>query len=518
MILATLFVAISGFIALSYEILWFRLYSYVSGGTAHVFGVMLGAYLLGLALGSFAARRFCNESTYTGNRSLLTIPAKTTLMVSILGFLFAPFVAYFVTIAHYAWTLILVTAMAFLMGIVLPLIAHFSLPADQHSGRKLSWIYFANILGAASGSLLTGFVFLDVLSFQGVSLLLTCTGLSLAAMLFFFSGQKGSVMTGIAVFCVLVMISAGIGAPPLYANLWAKLQFKTDYNGNEEFVQIIENRSGVITVDEKGTVYGGGIWDGKFNTALLRHLNYIERAYVLSGILPSPRSVLVVGLGSGSWAQVIVHIPTVEHMTIVEINPGYLAVIKNNEQVSSLLTNPKVEIVIDDSRRWLRANPDKKFDAIIQNTSYHWRSHSTNLLSMEYQALIKQHLKPGGLSMFNATDYAPAMKTACTVFSHGFRFINNMIVSDSDISIDRDLWRMRLQSYKIDNKPVFILDQEKHRNRLEEVLNLKDRPGGWAGDDWVEPCDKILQRTLSERLITDDNMLPELYRPWWALP
>jgi len=517
-ILALFYVAASGFIALSYEIMWFRIYAHVSGGTAHVFGIMLSAYLLGLATGSLAARWFCTETQGINNRSLLTIPATTLLLVSILGFLFVPFVAHFVTYFHYAWTLILVAVLAGLMGIIFPLIAHFALLVNQLTGKRLSWLYLSNILGATTGSLLTGFVFLDILTFQGVSLLLTFIGVLLAAMLFVHSGQRGVTLVGILFFCTLVMIAAGMRASPLYSDLWEKLQYKTDYSNDKQFIQIIENRSGVITVDDKGTVYGDGIWDGKFNTTLLRHLNYIERAYVISGIHPAPKSVLIVGLGSGSWAQVIGHIPTVEKMTIVEINPGYLEVVKSNEQVRSLLTNPKVDIVIDDGRRWLRANPDKMFDAIIQNTTYHWRSHATNLLSMEYQALIKQHLKPGGLSMFNATDFAPAMKTACTAFQHGFRFINNMIVSDTEIYIHPDLWRERLENYQIDGHPIFNLDREQDRIRLEEVLKLKDRPGGWAGEVWVEPCNEILQRTASDPLVTDDNMAPELYRPWWALP
>ena len=45
----------SGFIALSYEILWYRAYSFATGGDASTFGTLLGAYLLGLALGSLGA-------------------------------------------------------------------------------------------------------------------------------------------------------------------------------------------------------------------------------------------------------------------------------------------------------------------------------------------------------------------------------------------------------------------------------------------------------------------------------
>ena len=57
--LALLLSALSGFIALSYEIVWIRVYSMVSWGKASAFGTLLGAYLAGLAFGALLARRFC---------------------------------------------------------------------------------------------------------------------------------------------------------------------------------------------------------------------------------------------------------------------------------------------------------------------------------------------------------------------------------------------------------------------------------------------------------------------------
>ena len=50
--LALLVSGFSGFIALSYEIIWFRAYSFVSQSSPQAFGLLLGAYLLGLAVGS----------------------------------------------------------------------------------------------------------------------------------------------------------------------------------------------------------------------------------------------------------------------------------------------------------------------------------------------------------------------------------------------------------------------------------------------------------------------------------
>ena len=157
------------------------------------------------------------------------------------------------------------------------------------------------------------------------------------------------------------------------------------------------------------------------------------RAYASAALHPAPREVLVIGLGTGAWSQVIANLSDVERVTIVEINPGYLELIPRYPDVASLLTNPKVRLVIDDGRRWLARNPDLAFDLIVANTSIHWRAHTTNLLSVEYLRLIRAHLRPGGVYYFNTTSSDDALKTAFVTFPYGVRFLNFAAVSDSEM-------------------------------------------------------------------------------------
>ena len=87
----------------------------------------------------------------------------------------------------------------------------------------------------------------------------------------------------------------------------------------------MENKSGVVTVNTKGVVYGGGMYDGMVSVDLIDDKNLLIRPFSLALYHPSPREVLMVGLGTGAWAQVLVNNPAVERLTIVEINPGYLS-------------------------------------------------------------------------------------------------------------------------------------------------------------------------------------------------
>jgi len=201
-------------------------------------------------------------------------------------------------------------------------------------------------------------------------------------------------------------------------------------------VDAVENRSGIITVTADRQVFGNGMYDGRFNTNLKHDANGIVRPYSLSLFHPAPRDVLMIGLSSGSWAQVIANNPNVASLTTVEINPGYVSLIAKEPEVASLLVNPKVRIVADDGRRWLRANPGRRFDAIVSNTTWYFRSNVSNLLSVEFLELIKQHLNPGGIFFYNTTNSARVRRTGCLVFADGARFLNHMVVSDMPIRWD----------------------------------------------------------------------------------
>jgi spermidine synthase len=80
------------------------------------------------------------------------------------------------------------------------------------------------------------------------------------------------------------------------------------YSG-ESFKHIVESKSGVITVTQNDRVYGGGVYDGLFNIDLINDNNGIVRPYILSAFHPEPKGVQMIGLATGSWAQVIAHHP-----------------------------------------------------------------------------------------------------------------------------------------------------------------------------------------------------------------
>jgi len=497
----------AGFIALSYEILWYRAFSFVSWSRPTVFGLLLGFYLFGVAIGSSVSRRFCRDDGEDG-RSLRALAAFVFLS-DVVGFLVIPILA---RLAQKVWfpAFGVVAISAGLLGAVLPLVAHFGIPADDRAGQRLSYVYLANIIGSAAGSFLTGFVLMDAWSTPTISLFLASVGLVMVALLFFASRPtKPSLSLGLGTVALAAAASV-FASPSLFDHLYERLLYKELFRPDSTFVDVVENRHGVVAVNQYQQVFGGGAYDGAFNVSLVDDKNVIERAFAVAALHPRPKEVLMIGLSSGSWAQVVSHLPGVEHLTIVEINPGYLELIARQPQVASLLTNPKVDIVIDDGRRWLLRHPERKFDVIVMNATYHFRAHVTNLLSAEFLELARAHLLPGGLHYFNTTSSSDVQRTAATVFSHALRVINFVAVSDAPIAFDRARWERVLREMDIDGVPALDLRVPHQRDVLERLLALG---GSLDNSEYnfyaLEGREALLKRTSASQLVTDDNMVCE---------
>ncbi len=504
---ACLLVALSGFIALSYEILWFRVFSFASGGAAPAFATMLGAYLLGIALGARVAGRVCRGDR-TCDPGQLRLVAFFVLAGNLAGFASVPLCAFFFAQLAGAWIpLAIVVLVAGLLGAQFPLIAHYGVAADHLAGARISYLYVCNIAGSVSGSLLTGFVLMDHLSLATIAMLLTMLGvLTAAGMLAFLGAQPAGrralvVVGGLAVVAVL-----WLSTPLLFAGLFERLQYRQDYAG-QRFKHVIETKSGVITVTQDDEVFGGGVYDGVFNLDLVHDRNGLIRPLSLGLVHPAPKRVLLIGLASGSWTAVVANHPGVESVTVVEINPGYLELIRLYPEHAHLLEDPKVEIIIDDGRRWLNRNPGRHFDAIISNTTWHWRDQISNLLSLEFHQLIADHLAPDGVFLFNTTSSERAMRTALEVFPHGLRIRNNLWVSKAPIVLDAARWEQQLRTYEVYDHALFNLEDPRHVERMREILGLVDTLALAAPDpDGLEAGASVRARTQHLRPITDDNM------------
>jgi spermidine synthase len=526
---ALVLVGLTGFTALSAELLWTRVYYFLSATRAYAFAAMLCAYLLGLALGSLWSLRAQAAADSKKAEPHADTVARLVLWANILAFLLPPVVSWIASarvltggFQPYILTYPLVAFVAAYMGSLLPLICHLAVPPDERVGSRLSYLYLANIIGSGAGSLLTGFVLMEFVPLKWIAWVLLVLGLLVYAWLR--GGQLGAWRK-----VALIAAAGAVATPALYWQFWERMQHGYGWGPGRAFAQVIESRSGVITVDQQNVIAGGGVYDGVIEVTPQKNA-WLVRAYALSAMHPAPEEVLVVGLSGGSWAQITAANPAVKKVTCIEINHAYRQVIASHDEVKSLLTNPKVEIIIDDGRRWLERHPDRKFDAILMNTTHHWREFASNLLSKEFLAMAATRLKRGGIFQYNATDSARVHQTALEGFEHVCLLLNNIVISNQPISFDKDRWESVLRSYVIDAKPVFVAANPADESVLQKLLGLCDtvgrEPDALIGNPlWSDDADRqkfrVQSRAQLERAcravgataITDDNLGHE-YR-WW---
>ncbi|CAN5866491.1 spermidine synthase [soil metagenome] len=507
--LALVVAAISGFIALSYEILWYRVIAFASWGLPGAFGLLLAAYLFGLALGSRVAGAFCKDDAQAGDTRQLRALAIFAFVANLVAWTVVPFFGW--SAKKYEWppALVLVALSAALLGAILPMVAHFGIKADDRAGQRLSYVYLANIVGSSAGSLITGFVFLDLWPLHTIGTVIAIIGLMLVALLVTLSDLGRPARLATLVTVGVVGLVAVRGTPSAYDRIWERLLYKSKFEADTKFYEVIETKSGVITVTQDGTVYGGGAYDGRFNTSIVHDRNGILRAYAIGAMHPAPKKILMIGLASGSWATVIEHLPGLEHLTIVEINPGYNKLVANHKEVAGILTDPKVDIVIDDGRRWLHRHPTDKFDVIVMNTTWHWRAHITNLLSTEFMELARAHLLPGGLFYFNTTSSDDVKKTAVTVFPSAMRVYNFMAVSDAPLTFDKGRWEKTLADFTFEGQPAIDRSTPDGQKFFDELVSYADTINAEPTSEGLESRASVMARTSAALVVTDDNMVPE---------
>ena len=153
--------AFSGFAALSYELIWYRLLAFGSGDTAAAFASLLGAYLLGLALGS----RFIDQYSRSHPRENAIHTLSALLFASaVVAFAVSPLSSRalgFTSIENTgsSWPgsiiLLLVCIGASLFGATFPLV-YVSVIPGARAGASLSYLYAANIVGSTLGTLSPG--------------------------------------------------------------------------------------------------------------------------------------------------------------------------------------------------------------------------------------------------------------------------------------------------------------------------------------------------------------------------
>jgi spermidine synthase len=208
---------------------------------------------------------------------------------------------------------------------------------------------------------------------------------------------------------------------------------------------------------------------------------------------------LVIGLSTGSWVKVLSMMPSLEKITVIEINPAYHDLIKSDPAISRILKDRRIEIVFDDGRKWLKKNQNKKFDIVLMNTTWHWRAYGSNLLSQNFLHLIKSVLNENGVAFYNTTQSIDAFYTAKQVFPRVYKYKFFVLASSNQILLsEKDMITSLCELEDPLSKQKIFSGENQCILAKNEIMKNP-----------LIPYEQIPAFPRKPELITDDNMITE---------
>jgi spermidine synthase len=495
--------ALSGFLALSLEITWFRLMDVGVKSTAFTFGTVLCIYLLGLGAGSLvggrrAARLARPLDAFLDYQLLLLATAGGA--VALLAWLPAGTPVYRWFFDYWRqdpffelgadWN---AGALARLYGL-LPL-ALFGLPTalmglsfgalqravqddPATSGRKVGLLQAANIAGCTAGSLITGLLLLERIGTAGTLRLLVAAG---AVVFLAVRARAAGVSRGLAARAAVVLLV--LVALPSNHRLWKRLHGVTV---DEPPSFIGEDASAV------SAVVPGVEWRWRVTVNGLPHSWLpFEGIHTLLGALPAvihpaPEEIVVIGLGSGetAWAAGCRgETRTLQVYEIAAAQPRLLravTVVAPFPGLVELLSDPRVTMRAADGRQAL-ARDERRYDIVQVDAMFRTSAGSGNLYSVEFFRLCASRLKPGGLVCTQKPGRRVGLSFA-EALPYALDFGNIVVGSNDPLPIDPAAWEARLMRPEVARRfgPEAL---EGIRTRLHEARPARRNPAARVGLD-----------------------------------
>ncbi len=406
-------IALSGLTALAAEVIWTRNLSLLFGGTVYTFALILAVFLLGLGLGSSFGSKIAQQTSrprfmlgwcqlllcvalawaaYMMGASMPYWPINPSLST-------APWFTFQLDFVRCLWA---VLPGAVLWGMSFPLALAAVATREQDTGRLVGGVYAANTVGAIVGALSTSLLLVAWVGSQRAQQMLIVIAASAALLMLM---PKSKTIFRLKPLSLLLAATCGVillllTVPPVSGLLVAEGRHAATQIGRNEIVYVGEGtmasvavtrtRDGLLQYHNAGKVQASSKVEDMRLQRMLGHLTTLLPA--------NPRSVLVIGCGAGVTAGAVSIDPQVERVTIAEIEPlvPKAASTYFGKYNHAVISNPKVQIKLDDGRHYLLTAPEK-FDAITSDPLDPWVKGAAMLYTKEFFEVVKRRLNPGGV-------------------------------------------------------------------------------------------------------------------------
>jgi spermidine synthase len=409
-LLASVFVVAA--CGLVYELAAGAVASYLLGDSVLQFSTVIGAYLFAMGLGSYLSRFF--------ERQLIAHFLRVELLVGLAGgltpaalFALHSLAAPSFRVALYA----LVVLVGVLVGLEIPLVMR--ILKDQFRERYalkdlVSQVLTFDYLGALLVSVAFPLLLVPQLGLirTGVFFGLLNAAVAVWALLLFRAQlRRVAAHAGACAATVLALLLAFVFAD--HVTTWAEDRFYVD---NVLYSETSAYQRVVVTSGKAGVrLFLNGNLQFHSRDEYRYHEALVHPAMAAHG---APRQVLVLGGGDGLAVREVLKYPSVEQVTLVELDPHMTRLFSTQPLLRKLnadaLSSPKLRIVNTDAFTWLEQHADA-FDVIVIDFPDPTNFAIGKLYTSSFYKLIDQHLNAGGYAAVQTTSPLVARRSFWTV-------------------------------------------------------------------------------------------------------
>jgi spermidine synthase len=471
-IIASVVIGVSGFVSMVYEVAWIRLLTLVLGSSSFSFSVMLAAFIFGIALGSFLLSLKKADGNYFRILGWCEVAIGLTALISIMFYEHLPVILNQLRVGmpqeaeffaryefmKFALCFAVMVVPTIFMGATLPAASRVIADGVGTLGRRVGGTFAINTVGTMLGAIVAGFVLLPWIGIRhtievavGANLLLGLTVLLADAPVAARAVLRPAVAVALSVIVPLFYFAK---APSWDQRVFASAVYRlrTPVDSLEslktrlekrEFIYYKDGTDATIAVARDPISRGEG-----FNLSLLINgkpdasTDTDMQTQLFIGHLPmllhpDPKSVLVVGLGSGVslGATTLYETETLECLELIPevIEAARFFAPYNND----VLDNPHAKIIRQDAKTHLLVS-ETKYDVIINEPTNPWIAGVAGLFSTEYFEVAKARINPGGLFVqwFQVYELEDAtLDSMIATLQHTFPYATLFNFSGADVAV-----------------------------------------------------------------------------------
>ncbi|QRF57651.1 polyamine aminopropyltransferase [Variovorax paradoxus] len=407
-LLASVFVVAA--CGLVYELSAAALSSYLLGDSVLQFSTIIGTYLFAMGVGSWLSRYF--------DRQLPAHFLRIELMVALIGGALPAVLFLANAYAPGAFRLLLyglVVVVGTLVGLEIPLVMRI-LRRNVALKNLVSQVLTFDYLGALAVSVAFPLILVPQLGMIRTGLLFGFMNAAVAVWaLWLFRHELRRVGAhALACFLSLAALLGGfIGAD--HITTLAEDKFYQDrivFSATSPYQRIVVTR---------GLLGHRLFLNGNLQFAERDEYRYHEAlVHPVMAAHGAPKKVAVLGGGDGMAVREVLKYPSVESVTLVELDPNMTKLFTDHETLAALnghsLSSPKLKIVNTDAFQWLQQRSDDDlFDVIVVDFPDPTNFAIGKLYTNSFYALLDKRLAASGYAVIQTTSPLVARKSFWTV-------------------------------------------------------------------------------------------------------